>query len=147
MAAHMRGLGLRIAQRSLGEPITPETDVYLADTMGELGLFYRLAPVCFVGKSFAVGGGQNPAEPAQLGCALVWGPDMSNFAALAADLEAARAADKVEAPAGLGAAVLRLLSDAARVARMGDAGQHYVAQNTDALNRTLARLAPYLDRL
>ena len=65
-------------------------DVYLADTMGELGLFYRLAGIAFVGGSLVAKGGHNPFEAARLDCAVLHGPDMSNCAAMAAALAAAR---------------------------------------------------------
>src|SRR6202041_1659339 len=66
--------GLHIARRARGEPVTCDTQVYLADTMGELGLFYRLAGIAFVGGSLAAKGGHNPFEAARLGCAALPGP-------------------------------------------------------------------------
>ena len=68
-------------RRSLGED-PPEGGVWMADTLGELGLMYRCFPTVLVGRSFASGkqgGGQNPWEPAQLGCAVACGPHMQNF--------------------------------------------------------------------
>lgn len=146
MAANLRALGLGVAVRSQGEPVTSAASIYMADTMGELGLFYRLAPVTVMGKSFAVGGGQNPAEPALIGAALLWGPDMSNFTALAADLQRQGAALGLARPAELGAAVAGLLRDPGRAAAMAAAGRTCIAANADALERTLAQLKPYLDR-
>src|ERR671938_538973 len=55
-----------------------DTDLYLADTLGEMGLFYRLAGIVFVGGSLTPRGGHNPLEPALLDCAILHGPDMSN---------------------------------------------------------------------
>jgi 3-deoxy-D-manno-octulosonic-acid transferase len=147
MAAGFAARGLRAARRSRGEAIDAATDVYVADTMGELGLLYRLARVVMMGKTYAVGGGQNPVEPAQLGCALIWGPDMSNFADIAAALERAGAALRVPDPAGLGAALAELLADGPRRARMAEAARAELAAGAEALPRTLAALAPYLDRL
>ena len=69
-----------LALRSRGERPGPGTAVYICDTIGELGLFYRLAGVVFVGKSFAGGGGQNPIEPARLASAILHGPMVGNFA-------------------------------------------------------------------
>lgn len=147
MAERMQAMGLNVARRSLGQEITPATDIYMADTMGELGLLYRLCPVAFMGKSFTVGGGQNPAEPAQIGCALIWGPDMSNFTDLAAALETKGAAIRLLDPSVLPHAIEGLLAEASRVTRMAEAGRAYVAENTGALDKTLELLAPYLDRL
>ncbi|HXZ14886.1 MAG TPA: 3-deoxy-D-manno-octulosonic acid transferase, partial [Roseiarcus sp.] len=72
--------GLAVALRSRGERPGRETSIYVCDTIGELGLFYRLAGVVFLGKSFAGGGGQNPIEPARLASAILHGPMVENFA-------------------------------------------------------------------
>jgi 3-deoxy-D-manno-octulosonic-acid transferase len=68
-----------VLRRSLGALPGPETAVYVADTMAELGLFYRLASFAFVGGSIVRHGGQNPLEPARLGCAVLAGPHTFNF--------------------------------------------------------------------
>ena len=78
-AAEADRLGLAAVRRSKGERIDPGTQIYIADTMGEIGLFYRLADVVFMGKSLAGGGGQNPIEPAKLGSAILHGPNVGNF--------------------------------------------------------------------
>ena len=79
IAAKLTALGLTVARRSKGEAIATATDIYLADTMGELGLFYQLSPIVVMGNSFVTTGGHNPIEPAQLGATLILGPSMSNF--------------------------------------------------------------------
>ena len=66
--------GLQVARRSCQEGIQPSTDIYLVDTIGELGLFYRLSDVAFIGGTFVPIGGHNPIEAALLDCALIWGP-------------------------------------------------------------------------
>ena len=76
--------GLRVAVRSAGEAITPETQVYLADTLGEMGLIYRLAPIVFVGGSLIPFGGQNMLEPMRLGRVVMIGPHAFNFRAIVA---------------------------------------------------------------
>ncbi len=144
MTTHLQALGLTVAQRSHGDAIKPQTDVYMADTLGELGLFYRLSPIAFIGKSFAVGGGQNPIEAAQLGCALVWGPDVSNFAAITEDLKTQGAGITVNAPEKLGEAIAGLLLDPKRTAEMTKAGQSYINASRGTLERVLDNLAPYL---
>ena len=102
--------GFRIAQRSKHQPITPETDIYLADTMGELGTFYRLVGVCFLGGSLVSHGGQNPLEAARLNCAIITGPHTHNFAAIIKDLRRAEAIRIVEDSAALACAVAELLT-------------------------------------
>ena len=67
------------AVRSSADSITADTDIYIADTFGELGLFFRVAPVVFMGKSIGIVGGQNPIEPSHFDCAILFGPHMENF--------------------------------------------------------------------
>ena len=145
MAAVFRAMGLKVARRSIGEAVTPSTDIYLGDTMGELGLFYRLCSLTFMGKSLTVGGGQNPAEAAQLGCALLLGPNMSNFQDIAQDLIDRRGAIEVLDATALAAAVDWLLQDSRTRARMGEAARNAIARHADAISETLALLAPYLE--
>jgi 3-deoxy-D-manno-octulosonic-acid transferase len=73
--------GLSVALRSVGVMPAPTDAVYLADTFGEMGLWYRLCPVALVGGSMGDTGGHNPWEPAHLGCAVLHGPNVANFAA------------------------------------------------------------------
>ena len=114
----LEGRGLTTARRSTGGTIATATDVYLVDTLGELGLVYRLAEVAFVGGSLAPHGGHNPLEPARLDCALVTGPHTENFAEAFAALEDAGAVSRVTGAATLAEAVRALLDDeSARAAR------------------------------
>ena len=144
MAATMAKAGLSAARRAAGDAPTPATQVYIADTMGELGLFYRLAGIAFLGKSLAVGGGQNPAEPAALGCALVLGPDMSNFREITAELLADDAAVQVADGAGLAEAVDSLLQDHARRDALGANARALMLRHQDAVAETLRHIAPLL---
>jgi 3-deoxy-D-manno-octulosonic-acid transferase len=139
--------GLRVARRCRGEPITDQTDVYLADTMGELGLFYRLAGVAFVGGSLVAKGGHNPFEAARLGCAVLHGPDTRNCARMAAELAAAGAAETVSDADGLARAVSELLGNRRLRAERAAAGRRVAAASLDILEAVLTRLAPWLDRL
>ena len=75
-----RGRGLSVARRSSDDPVASDTEIYLADTIGELGLFYSLAGIAFIGGSLSRNGGHNPFEAARLDCAILHGPDMSNCA-------------------------------------------------------------------
>ncbi len=80
IADTLRGRNQTVALRSAGETISSETGIYIADTMGELGLFFRLSNIVLIGKSMlSPGGGQNPIEPAKLSCAILMGPYMDNF--------------------------------------------------------------------
>ncbi len=139
--------GLRVARRARGDPVTRDTQVYLADTMGELGLFYRLAGIAFVGGSLVAKGGHNPFEAARLGCAVLHGPDMSNCAAMAAALAAAGAAETVSGAAALAQSVSALLADQRLRAERAAAAARVAAAGLGILDAVLERLAPWLDRV
>src|SRR5262249_25094805 len=81
--------------RSQGRDLRGDTAIYIADTLGELGLFYRLAKIVFIGGSFVEHGGQNPLEAARLGCAILFGPHMHNFGEMAVALLNEKAAEQV----------------------------------------------------
>jgi 3-deoxy-D-manno-octulosonic-acid transferase len=147
VAAMLSGQGLAVARRSLAAPITPATDIYLGDTLGELGLFYRLAGIAFIGGSLVPMGGHNPLEAALLDCAVLHGPDMSNCAGIARDLAASGAALSVRDADELAEAVARLLADPAERARRAAAGLDAAADNRAVLDAVMERIAPWLDRL
>lgn len=86
----------KIAIRSRGEKIAPETDLYIADTLGEMGLFYTVSPIALIcGSLVDKIGGHNPIEPAQLGCAILFGRHMANFLDVERDMLTAGAATRV----------------------------------------------------
>jgi 3-deoxy-D-manno-octulosonic-acid transferase len=138
---------LRIAQRTRGDPVTRDTQVYIADTMGELGLFYRLAGIAFVGGSLVAKGGHNLFEAARLDCAVLHGPDMSNCAAMADALAAVGAAETVSGAAALAQAVSALLADQRLRTERADAARRVARSGLGTLDAVLERLAPWLDRL
>ena len=145
MAEIMTKAGLSVARRAVGEAIGPDIQVYIADTMGELGLFYRAAQIIFLGKSLRVGGGQNPAEPASLGCALVLGPDMSNFRDITAELLASGAAVQVADDGALTQAVGALLQNRDRRDALGANARAMMARHQGAIAETLRHIAPLLE--
>lgn len=147
IAAMLAERGVAAALRSRGALPGPETAVYVADTIGELGLFYRLAPVAFVGGSITTGGGQNPLEPIALDAAVVSGPRVANFSDLYAALERDGGMLRAEDGAGLAAAVGALLDDPARSARQRRAASAVAAAQGGALARSLAALEPLLARM
>lgn len=148
VAAMLQQRGLRVARRSRAKPIAADTDVYLVDTLGEMGLFYRLAGIVLVGGSLdRQTGGHNPFEAARLDCAILHGPDMRKNAAMAAALAASAAAETTGNAAELAVAVSRLLSDPAlRNARAAAAAQAAEA-GRGVLDAVLDRIAPWLDPL
>jgi 3-deoxy-D-manno-octulosonic-acid transferase len=146
LAKVIRRRGLRVAQRSRGERLDAACAIYLADTLGELGLLYRQASIALVGGSLVAHGGQNPLEPARLGCPTLLGPHTWNFAELAARLVRAGAARRVAGGAGLLATLTALLPDRESRARMGAQGRAVADEVAGAGQETLARLGPLLDR-
>lgn len=146
-AAEIAALGLRVARRGAGELPGPETDVYLCDTMGEMGAFFRAVPIAAMGKSWIGEGGQNPLEPARLGCAVLFGPHMENFRVMAERMEAAGAACRFADEAGLAAAVGDLLGAPERARAVADAAAAFATAEAASATRILDRLRPALDAL
>ncbi len=136
----LEGQGLVCALRSRGEAIGPGTAVYICDTIGELGLFYRLAGVVFVGKSFVAGGGQNPIEPARLASAILHGPMVQNFAETYAALDDAGGALTVSRPEDLGEALIALFANGARLRAMARAAGDTVERRAGAVDRSMRAL-------
>jgi 3-deoxy-D-manno-octulosonic-acid transferase len=112
--------------------------LYLADTLGELGLFYRLACCALVGGSLVPHGGQNPLEPTRLGCPTAAGPHMENFAQACAVLRAAGALTEVAGAADLAGWVDQMISDPAKRRAVAEAGR-LAAQRWADLPRRSAR--------
>jgi len=143
-----RAAGLNAGLRSRGDMPTATTDIYVADTMGELGLIYRLAPVVFIGGSLVRHGGQNPIEAAKLGAAILHGPHVANFAELYAALDSAHGAEPVVDADALIAGLQAWLSDPAARKRVADTARTTVEElGGVALERTLRSLDPYLLQL
>jgi 3-deoxy-D-manno-octulosonic-acid transferase len=136
--------GLQVTLRSRDELPLAATDIYVADTMGELGLFYRLAPVVFMGGSLVRHGGQNPIEAVKLGAAIVHGPHIFNFAEVYDLLDRAGGARVADGQEALVKQLGQLLHDADVRSTLVAAGERVVEQLGGALERTLAALEPYL---
>ena len=147
IAEHLARRRLRVSRRSRSEPIDARTDVYLADTLGELGLFYRIAGVAFIGGSMGGIGGHNPLEAALLDCAILHGPDMANAAAMAETLRAAGASESVSDAGALAHRLEPLLADPTVRARRAAAAATVAARQSHVLDAVLERLSPWLDRL
>jgi 3-deoxy-D-manno-octulosonic-acid transferase len=145
IAAMAEAQGLRIARRSKSEPIDGDTDIYLADTFGELGVFYSLAGVAFVGGSLIDKGGHNPFEAARLDCAVLLGPYTANCSAMAEALTVADAAETVADTTALGRAVARLLDDAELRRKRAKGAARVAADGLGTLDAVLEKIAPWLD--
>lgn len=138
--------GLAMSQRSRGEPITPETQLYIADTIGELGLVYRLGRFAFLGGSFIPHGGQNPIEPAKLGLGVLHGPHVFNFTDVYASFDADGGAVELTDPDDLGVRVAGLLADPEQLAALQAAARSTADGLGGAMAATLAALEPFLAR-
>lgn len=136
--------GLHASQRSHGEEVYETTDIYVADTLGELGLFYRAAPIAFLGGSLVPHGGQNPIEPVHLGAAVLHGIHVHNFADTYAAIDNAGGVPPIADAAGLAEAVGAFLDDPAARQRFADASANALASSRGALAATMAALDPYL---
>jgi 3-deoxy-D-manno-octulosonic-acid transferase len=139
--------GLSAALRSHGQMPDAKDDIYVVDTLGELGLVYRLAPIVFVGGSLASHGGQNPVEPIKLGAAILHGPHVWNFAEIYSALDAAGGAEQVSDAGKLAIRVRAWLADPRERTAVVKAAGETVATLGGALDRTLAALDPYLMQL
>jgi 3-deoxy-D-manno-octulosonic-acid transferase len=140
IAASLEEKKLNVAQRSKDEAITHETDVYVADTMGELGVFYRIAGIAFVGGSLVPHGGQNPFEPARLDCAILYGPHMENCR----ELELSHAAIRVKDQTELAEKLEELLRDHEKQEELAKAALTAVKEKNEVLGRVQEVIAPYV---
>jgi 3-deoxy-D-manno-octulosonic-acid transferase len=137
--------GRKLARRSAGAPLEADTEIYLADTLGEIGLWLRLADLAVMGGSFGEAiGGHNPLEPARLGVPLIAGPDLANFTDLYAELALAGGAILVADQAGLAAELALLMGDEPRRRRMGEAALAFAERQSGALDAALSLIGPLL---
>ena len=120
------------------------TDIYIVDTVGELGLFYRVAPLVFMGGSLVPHGGQNPIEPGKLGAAILHGPHIGNFIDVYAALDEAGGASLAQDAKELAQTASDLLWDTARLRLMARHAHDTVMKLGGAADRTMVELEPYL---
>ena len=144
LAEAARAKGLRIARRSARQRIDRTTQLYLADSCGEMGLWYRLSGVVFMGKSLMRGGGQNPIEAAKLGAAILHGPSTENFTDAYAALDAAGASALVGDARELETRLDALFSDVAKARAMARSGAAAVEDLCGATTRVMQGIEPYL---
>jgi 3-deoxy-D-manno-octulosonic-acid transferase len=147
IAAMIAAAGLHVTLRSHEDLPTATTDIYIADTMGELGLFYRLAPIVFMGGSLVEHGGQNPIEAIKLGASVVHGPHVFNFTDVYDALDSAGGAKQSDNQDALVKQLGQWLADPAARQLSVEAATRVVDQLGGALTRTLLALEPYLLQL
>lgn len=141
----LQALGLKVAQRSKNEPITSQTHVYLADTLGELGLFFTVADIILMGGSFLEDiGGHNPLEAARLGKCVITGPDISNWSGIYGDLLDEDAAFRVKGTAELGFLLSQLRQHPALVKTANAKALSVSRKEADTLDTVWSALEPLL---
>jgi 3-deoxy-D-manno-octulosonic-acid transferase len=133
------------ARQSAGQPPTADTEVYVADVMGEIGLWFRLAQLAVMGGSLVQGvGGHNPLEPARLGCAIASGPYVNNWASAYHALDLAEAVVRVRESDGLDTVMRRAVAGDATLADMAERAKVLVerrdAEARGVIGRVLALL-------
>ena len=141
------GHGLNVARRSLSDPIMPDTDIYVADTIGEMGLFLKLSEIAFVGRSLTGAGGQNPLEPAMLDCAILSGRNVQNFRDSYRRLLKNGGARLVNDGEMLAKSVQFLFANRKAREKMQAAAHQTVEELSGALPRTVRALEPYIKPL
>jgi 3-deoxy-D-manno-octulosonic-acid transferase len=144
IASLLQAKGFTVARRSAGEPVSADTQIYLADTIGELGLFYKLAPLSFIGGSLIEHGGQNPIEAVKLGSGILSGPHTFNFAETYSVLQQHDGCRLVSGPDELAAALKKLFENPQEAEEMKRRATDAIGTLGGALEKTLDALKPYL---
>ncbi len=138
VAALSQKAGFRTVRRSEPRPVTPETAVFIGDTMGELQMLLGSADAAFVGGSLVPVGGHNVLEPAALGIPVVFGPHMFNFLTIGRMLTSQGGAVQIRTASELADVIVRWLGDASERARVGETGRRVIEENRGALDRLYA---------
>jgi 3-deoxy-D-manno-octulosonic-acid transferase len=140
----IENLGMICSVRSKAQPVTQDTEVYLADTLGELKLLMAHARIVIMGGSFDSTGGHNLIEPANLGRAIVTGPSDSNIAEDIKMLGPGQGVLQVENMADCWVAIDELLEHPERAEALGREAQSRLAKQPDIVQLYLAAISPYL---
>lgn len=138
-------LKLRGSEKNLP---TAKDDIYIADTFGELGLFYRICPIAFIGRSLSKdgGGGHNPIEPAQLGCIVIHGKNIQNLQEIYDDMDADGSAIRVKNETELTGVVFQYLSDHKMLQTLQDKALKFSKSKASAIDRAMAEIKPRIEK-
>ncbi len=137
----------KVETLSSKKPPSSSCDFYLVDGIGELGLFYRLCPIVFMGGSWVPRGGHNPIEPAQLNCVLFHGPHTHNFREVYHLFEENSASLLVEAPSGLSENIASLLKDPNKLRALQMRSFEVILHHRTSLDAVMGALSPALAQL
>ncbi len=124
----------------------PDDDIYIADTLGELGLFYRFAGIACIGRSFSKdgGGGHNPIEAAQLGCAIIHGPNVQNLEKIYYEMQEADACIALKTEDDFAATLKKLLRDKTYLKEKQDKALDFAQQLASVIDNVMREIAPRL---
>jgi len=147
IVADLRAKGFFVAVRSKGEEILRQTDIYVADTIGEMGLFYELCPIVFVGGTLVPVGGHNPIEPAQQKCALLTGPHTFNNKQIFEELYENQAIRVVQNPQEMIEVLKVLFEDETQRQALIDNAYTCVHQHAATAEKVLKDLSPLLNKV
>ena len=145
IATSLSNRGLMISLRSENHTVQPETEIYIADTVGELGLFYRLSPIAFIGGTLIPHGGQNLLEAAKLDCAIIHGPSTDNFNTITREISNVDGSIVIENNSELADAVCLLLADEERRQTQILAAANVAGNKSGILETIMHQLSPFLD--
>lgn len=130
--------------RSNNEKILEDTDIYIADSIGELGIFYRLAPIVFIGGSLVNHGGHNPIEAAHLDSAIICGPNMDNFSEIITEFEKAGAVTMARNADELAHTVFELSHNPQKRTAMARLANKHIGMKSDILPHMIEEIESYL---
>ena len=147
IAAAIRVRTIALSQRSKNGPLAVDTGIYLADTMGELGLFFRASTIVFLGGSLIPHGGHNPLEPARLGCAVISGSHTHNFAEIMQQMLQVNAIQVVRNTEDLKQHLAQLLANPTQQQLLGARAQAFVEQASGASDMILQQIDVILGRV
>lgn len=138
---------LEIAVRSRGDEITPSTNIYIADTVGEMGIFYRLSGIVFMGGSLVKHGGQNPLEAARLECAILSGVNTDNFKDVYKEMQHYNGVLVVKDAGDLVAKIDLLMTDHDKLEELADNAINFIDSKSGIIEKYMEYLRPYLNPL
>ncbi|EJW21361.1 hypothetical protein IMCC14465_11570 [alpha proteobacterium IMCC14465] len=139
-------MNLTIARRSENQTIKADTDIYLADTIGDMGLLYRLCEIAFIGGTLTPRGGQNPLEAARLNTAIFYGPSTENFSEMFTLMKDEDAGRAITTQNDMTDMVDLLLSDATFRKKLSTNALKLIDKNKGATEETLTAVTPFLEK-
>ena len=139
--------GLSVARRNKSEEIKPETELYIADTMGEMSLFYNVAHCVFVAGSLVPVGGHNPIEPAHFNCAIFFGPLMAKNQEISEEMIEKNAAIQIDSIEKLTPTLEKVFSDDDLFQSLSYNAQKYAENGGGILETISTKISPYIKKI